>query len=91
MTFELIQSDYYEEIGKTNFAKDLREEHNLDDLDWMYESRYRRGGVGGRIGGGDVGGVGGAGNGVGINVGVVGVGGIGDIGIGDGGDGNYDN
>jgi hypothetical protein len=44
MIFELIQSDYYEELGKTNFAKDLREE-SFEDLDCDYEYNY--GGVGG--------------------------------------------
>jgi hypothetical protein len=83
---ELIQSDYYEETGKTNFAKDLREEHN-EDLDWICESRYRYGGIGG-VG---VGGIGGVGVGVGGIVGggdVVGFGGFGGVGRGIGGVGD---
>jgi len=32
---DLIRSDYYEEIGKTNFAKDLREE-DISDMDGAY-------------------------------------------------------
>jgi hypothetical protein len=67
---ELIQSDYYEELGKTNFAKDLREE-NYDDLEWFYEFTHYRiigGIISGVVGGAlevgdtvgdDVGGVGG--------------------------------
>jgi hypothetical protein len=62
MNIELIQSDYYEELGKTNFAKDLREEHDLDDLDWIGESICRYGVVGsvsgvGSVIGGSVGGL----------------------------------